>query len=206
MPALNIIATQETVRNSGASSSRPSGIRPYLLAASHSTYSTKPEASVTNSQPRLASIQVSAVELALPRFVGAAKPQATKATATTAATPKTTRSSPPRSACGTGGSASAGCASVIFCSLAVTSAGRGSPYGGLLTGGCGALTRAPLPSSCLHGRGRRPRRWRWRAGPPRCARCRSGANRVDQDPITDRDYGCHLRCTAGVQRRTPEGA
>ena len=37
MPALNIIAIHETVRNSGSSSSRPSGMRPYLLAASHRT-------------------------------------------------------------------------------------------------------------------------------------------------------------------------
>jgi hypothetical protein len=37
MPALNIMAIHETVRNSGASSSRPSGMRPYLLAASHRT-------------------------------------------------------------------------------------------------------------------------------------------------------------------------
>jgi hypothetical protein len=37
IPALNIIATQETVRNSGCSSSAPSGIRPYRPAASQST-------------------------------------------------------------------------------------------------------------------------------------------------------------------------
>ena len=37
MPALNIIATQDTVRNSGCSSSRPSGIRPYRPAASQIT-------------------------------------------------------------------------------------------------------------------------------------------------------------------------
>jgi hypothetical protein len=37
MPALNIIAIHEMVRNSGASSSRPSGMRPYLLVASHRT-------------------------------------------------------------------------------------------------------------------------------------------------------------------------
>src|SRR3954454_15833240 len=194
MPALNIIATQETVRNSGASSSRPSGIRPYLLAASHSTYSTKPEASVTNSQPRLASIQVSAVELALPRFVGAAKPQATNASATTAATPKTTRSSPPRSACGTGGSASAGWASVMSCSLSVTGIGCASPCGGLLTGGCGALTRAPLPSLALRDCDRRPGAGDGEPGPPPCARCRRAANRVDQDLVTQGHDGCHRRC------------
>ena len=51
MPALNIIAIHETVRNSGASSSRPSGIRPYLLIASHSAKTTKPLAASTNAQP-----------------------------------------------------------------------------------------------------------------------------------------------------------
>src|SRR5919112_6623461 len=109
MPALNIIATQETVRNSGRSSSRPSGIRPYLPAARQSTKTTNAEASSTNSQPRLVSTHSRAVALADPRPSGVAKPQATKARATTAETPKTTRSSdPPRSAGDGGGSATAG--------------------------------------------------------------------------------------------------
>jgi hypothetical protein len=37
IPALNIMAIHDVVRNSGCSSSAPSGMRPYLLAASHST-------------------------------------------------------------------------------------------------------------------------------------------------------------------------
>src|SRR5689334_24346577 len=41
MPALNIIATQLTVLNSGFSPSRPSGILPYLLNASHAANNTK---------------------------------------------------------------------------------------------------------------------------------------------------------------------
>jgi hypothetical protein len=136
MPALNIIATQETVRNSGASSSRPSGIRPYRLAASQSTKTTNVEASSTNSQPRLVSTHSRAVELADPRPSGVAKPQATKARATAAETPKTTRSSdPPRSAGEGGGGATAGwgsaapnglgCAGVVV--TGVRGAGTGAP-------------------------------------------------------------------------------
>src|SRR3954452_415411 len=113
MPALNIIAIHETVRNSGASSSRPSGMRPYLLAASHSTNTTKAEANVTNSQPRFSSIQLSAEPLAEPRPLGLRKPQATNARATTAETANTPRSSEPfSSATRGGGSAIAGCSSV----------------------------------------------------------------------------------------------
>src|SRR3712207_188565 len=83
MPALNIIATQDTVRNSGSSSSRPSGMRPYRPAASQTTNTTKAEASSTNSQPRLVSTHSRAVPLAEPRPCGLAKPQATKARART---------------------------------------------------------------------------------------------------------------------------
>ena len=57
MPAENIIAIQETVLNSGSSSSRPSGIRPNLLAASQMTKSTKPDATSENSQPMLCTTQ-----------------------------------------------------------------------------------------------------------------------------------------------------
>ena len=58
MPAENIIATHETVRNSGSSSSRPSGMLPYLPSASQSTKTTKALAVVTNSQPALVIVQV----------------------------------------------------------------------------------------------------------------------------------------------------
>ena len=57
MPALNIIAIQETVLNSGSSSSRPSGMLPYLLIASHSTKTTKALEVVTNSQPAFVIVQ-----------------------------------------------------------------------------------------------------------------------------------------------------
>jgi hypothetical protein len=51
MPALNIMAIQETVRNSGFSLSAPSGIRPYRLIASPIANTTKPLATSTNAQP-----------------------------------------------------------------------------------------------------------------------------------------------------------
>ncbi len=62
MPALNIIATQDTPLNSGSSSSRPSGMDPYRPIASHRVNTTNPpEAVSTNSQPVLSITQVSAL-------------------------------------------------------------------------------------------------------------------------------------------------
>jgi hypothetical protein len=57
MPALNIIAIQETVLNSGSSSSLPSGMVPKRPAASQITKATKAEARVTTSQPMLVTVQ-----------------------------------------------------------------------------------------------------------------------------------------------------
>ncbi len=51
MPALNIIAIHDTVRNSGFSLSAPSGIRPYRLIASAIANSTNPLATSTKAQP-----------------------------------------------------------------------------------------------------------------------------------------------------------
>ena len=51
MPALNIIAIHDTVRNSGCSSSRPSRMRPKRLNASHSAKTTKPVAARMKPQP-----------------------------------------------------------------------------------------------------------------------------------------------------------
>ena len=51
MPAANIMATQDTVRNSGFSPSLPSGMLPNLPRASHSTKTTKREARTIKSQP-----------------------------------------------------------------------------------------------------------------------------------------------------------
>ena len=79
MPALNIIATQETVLNSGSSSSPPSGMLPKRPAASQMTKATNAEASTTNSQPMLRTVQSSAVPDAVPRLLVSRKPQATNA-------------------------------------------------------------------------------------------------------------------------------
>src|SRR4028119_1317688 len=109
MPALNIIAIHEIVRNSGRSASRPSGIRPYLLAASQITKTTKADARSTNSHPRLPVIQPRTEPLTVPRPVGAAKPQTTKPSAITAAMANRTLSTAQcRSATQGGGSAIAG--------------------------------------------------------------------------------------------------
>src|SRR5512144_64077 len=95
MPALNIIAIQETVRNSGSSSSLPSGMVPKRPAASQITKATNAEATVTNSQPMFVTVQDSASEDAEPRLRVSAKPQTRKPTARAAVTPKTTLSTLP---------------------------------------------------------------------------------------------------------------
>ena len=109
MPALNIIATHDTVRNSGPSSSRPSGMLPNLLTASQMTKTTNALAVSTNSQPVLVMTQVSDLPDAVPRVVLLTRPQTTKATATAADTPKTSLSSPrPRCGSASTGTSSAG--------------------------------------------------------------------------------------------------
>ncbi|MDR6117188.1 hypothetical protein QE370_000372 [Aeromicrobium sp. SORGH_AS981] len=92
MPALNIMAIQETVRNSGFSSSSPSGTRPYLEAASHSTKRTKNDATSTKNQPVLTITQEREASEAALRPSVLTRPQTTKAMATTPVTPKTTGS------------------------------------------------------------------------------------------------------------------
>lgn len=94
IPALNIIAIQETVRNSGFSPSAPSGILPYLLAASQITYTTKTVAISTNNQPVLLITQVCAFPAAVAKLVRSMMPHATNARDPIAVTPKTRRSSP----------------------------------------------------------------------------------------------------------------
>ena len=89
MPAENIIAIQDTVLNSGSSSSRPSGMRPYLLAASQMTNRTKPEATSEKSQPMLCTTQPRPAPEAELRVSVLRKPQSTKAIAIAAVTPKT---------------------------------------------------------------------------------------------------------------------
>lgn len=92
MPALNIIAIQDTVRNSGSSPSLPSVIRPYLLTANQIAKITNPEAESTKAQPPLSITQFSIdVDTFLSDSVEVA-PQAMKARVSSAVTPKTTRS------------------------------------------------------------------------------------------------------------------
>src|SRR5215213_5666827 len=53
IPALNIIATHETVLNSGCSSWPPSRIFPYRLNARYSENARKPKEDNMNTQPKL---------------------------------------------------------------------------------------------------------------------------------------------------------
>ena len=92
MPALNIIAIQETVLNSGSSSSLPSGMLPKRPMASQITKTTNADARTTNIQPMFFTDQSRADPDALPRVLVLRKPHATNARAMTAETPKTRRS------------------------------------------------------------------------------------------------------------------
>src|SRR5690349_20832047 len=96
MPALNIIAIHEMVRNSGSSSSRPSGMLPNRLTASQSTNNTKPDAVITNSQPVLFITQPSADLEAVASEDVLTPPQTRNPTASAAVTPNTTQSTPRR--------------------------------------------------------------------------------------------------------------
>src|SRR3954466_10888232 len=111
MPAENIIATHDDVRNSGASPSPPSGMLPYLLAASQMTKTTKPEATSEKSQPVLWTTKSRPAEALVLRLSVPRAPHRTKAMATPAATPKTTLSTRDGGASSwfTGGGSSAGC-------------------------------------------------------------------------------------------------
>ena len=92
MPALNIIAIHETVLNSGSSSSSPSGMRPYLLAARQITKITKKVVLRTKNQPVLVMTQSCAFAEAELRLSVLAMPHATKPMARRLVTEKTTGS------------------------------------------------------------------------------------------------------------------
>lgn len=81
IPAANIIAIQETVRNSGFSPSRPSGMLPNLPSASQSTKTTNRDARAMNSQPVYCITQSSACCDVAARLSLPAKPQITNASA-----------------------------------------------------------------------------------------------------------------------------
>src|SRR6476620_11133979 len=97
MPAEDIIATHETVLNSGSSSSPPRGLLPYLPIASHSTNTTKALEVVTNSQPAFVIVQSREVPETSESEEVLTNPQTRNATAIAAVTPKTTLSRPERS-------------------------------------------------------------------------------------------------------------
>src|SRR5690606_6497323 len=92
IPALNIIAIHETVRNSGCSPSRPSGIRPKRLNARYRMKATKPLADRTKNQPTLVMSQLSARAVKLPNDRVASAPQSTSAMMVAATLPNTTQS------------------------------------------------------------------------------------------------------------------
>jgi hypothetical protein len=92
MPALNIMAIQDTVRNSGRSPSAPSGILPYLLNATHRAKITKPLAASTNAQPPPVITPFSTAADTADSVSVDATPHTTKATVSTAAIPKIHRS------------------------------------------------------------------------------------------------------------------
>src|SRR4051794_33885497 len=119
MPALNIIATHEMVRNSGSSSSQPSGMLPNLPSASHSTNTTKPDAVSANSQPVLFMIQVRADPDALANVAVLTKPQTRNPSAMSAVMPNTTLSSPRLRLCNSSsiGTAKIGCDPVCPCAV-----------------------------------------------------------------------------------------
>src|SRR6478735_2750669 len=139
MPAENIIATQETVLNSGSSSSRPSGMLPYLLIASHSTKTTKALEVVTNSQPAFVIVQSSELPETVAREEVLTNPQTRNATAIAAVTPKTTLSRPARS-----GSAASTCTSSAGCGI---TSGGGVELGDLGLMVCVKAGGAEAPTS-----------------------------------------------------------
>ena len=79
IPALNIIATQDTVRNSGRSSSVPSRIRPKRLKARTIANTRKTAVASTNTQPKVAITQLSTSSATVPRDSVSRTPHRTNA-------------------------------------------------------------------------------------------------------------------------------
>src|SRR5215204_1421774 len=92
MPALNIIATQQMVLNSGFSPSAPNLIRPNLLNASHSANKTKPVAEKMNSQPRFVTTALRIDDITDLKPAGRTSPHVRMAATIAAVTPNTTGS------------------------------------------------------------------------------------------------------------------
>ena len=79
IPALNIIAIHDTVRNSGRSSSRPSRTLPKRLKASTNANTRKPAVPITNTQPKVEMIQVSTSSATAPTPSASITPHRTNA-------------------------------------------------------------------------------------------------------------------------------
>ncbi len=92
MPAANIMATQDTVRNSGFSPSLPRGMFPNLPIASQRTKTTNREARSIKSQPVYSITQFRAVVELADRLSRPTKPQTTNAMAIAPVMPKVTLS------------------------------------------------------------------------------------------------------------------
>ena len=84
MPALNIIATHELVRNSGCSSSLPSRSLPKRESPRKAAKSRKLSVESTNSQPKFSITQLRTESAVLPRPSVSSTPQRTNATTTAA--------------------------------------------------------------------------------------------------------------------------
>ena len=96
MPALNIIATHDIVRNSGRSSSRPSRTRPKRLNASTPANTRNAAVESTNSQPNVEMIQLRTSSATTPTPSVSSTPHNTKASEMPAAIENTHGSTPAR--------------------------------------------------------------------------------------------------------------
>src|ERR687893_186122 len=93
MPALNIIATHETVLNSGCSSWAPSRILPNRLKARYSAKDRKPKVESMNIQPKLGTRKLhKTASKTAARLLVKKIPHATNTAERTAATQNTVRS------------------------------------------------------------------------------------------------------------------
>ena len=92
MPAAKSMEIHENIENSGSSSSRPSGMRPYLLKPTNSMNTRMIVAMVVKKKPKYSTTQASTVLVVPARLSPANTPHAMKARANAAATPNTSGS------------------------------------------------------------------------------------------------------------------
>ena len=92
MPALNIMAIQASVSNSGSSSSAPSRIRPNRVAAITTASTRNASAATTKNQPKVPTVQARPDSPKRASEPLASTPHSTTATTPATPTPSTTRS------------------------------------------------------------------------------------------------------------------